>query len=274
MSRIKIIKPCHEQWDHMQDSPTGKFCEKCAKNVIDFTEKNDEEIQSIFSKAQGKEICGRISSMPLSKMAASFFLISNLTFSQVQTQAKTTAPQERTETKIIKISGKLIFQKTKKYIPNADVFFISKNKYLKTTTDDSGSFSLYVSEDLLRRKNVLYFSFDKVNDEIRRSLDKSTLNEVVGNTYENNFVIFSKDETINNKEFAIESESFYLGGAAIISPSPPDYYYFNGKSISENKFEKLKKENPNYQYFIFDGKIAETISNSDNLNYLHLLFSN
>lgn len=273
---IKINKPCLENWDSMQDSLQGKFCEKCAKNIIDFTEKSDCEIQDIFNKANGKEICGRISSMPFSKIATGFILVSNLTFGQAQSPVNistATVRQNSVSAVIIKISGHLIFKDNGKIIPNAEIFFISKEKYIKTLTDETGYFELEIPREFIRNKNVLFFSFDKVNDEIRKKPDRIPSNKMEGDTYENNFTVFSKDETISNKEFSIESKKFYVGGAVIVSPDPPDYYYFNGKSISEEEFKKLRRENPEYQYFIFDGKIAEIISKKISLDNLYLLFS-
>ena len=41
-NQIKIHNPCPENWDNMQDFPSGKFCDKCSKCVIDFTDKTDK----------------------------------------------------------------------------------------------------------------------------------------------------------------------------------------------------------------------------------------
>jgi hypothetical protein len=56
---ITIPKPCHENWNAMTPSETGRFCSSCTKNVVDFTTKNATEIQSFFIENQGKSICGR-----------------------------------------------------------------------------------------------------------------------------------------------------------------------------------------------------------------------
>lgn len=81
--QIRIPNPCPEKWENMQDFTDGKFCEKCSKCVIDFTDKTGEQIRDIFKKANGKEICGRTS---LAMAATGIILITNLTF--VQAQAK------------------------------------------------------------------------------------------------------------------------------------------------------------------------------------------
>jgi hypothetical protein len=56
---ITIPKPCHEDWNAMTPSETGRFCSSCTKNVVDFTTKNATEIQSFFIENQAKSICGR-----------------------------------------------------------------------------------------------------------------------------------------------------------------------------------------------------------------------
>ncbi|RZJ73911.1 hypothetical protein [Flavobacterium sp.] len=55
---LSIPKPCHENWDAMSASPSGKFCASCAKNVIDFAQKSEKEILELLNKSNG-EVCGR-----------------------------------------------------------------------------------------------------------------------------------------------------------------------------------------------------------------------
>ncbi|MDY7395932.1 hypothetical protein UMM65_11805 [Aureibaculum sp. 2210JD6-5] len=56
---ISILKPCHEDWQKMTPSQQGKFCNACAKTVVDFTKKSAQEIQSFFIENKGKKVCGR-----------------------------------------------------------------------------------------------------------------------------------------------------------------------------------------------------------------------
>ncbi|QCX37082.1 hypothetical protein FF125_01000 [Aureibaculum algae] len=56
---ISIPKPCHEDWRKMTPYQQGKFCNSCAKTVVDFTKKSVTEIQSFFIVNQGKKVCGR-----------------------------------------------------------------------------------------------------------------------------------------------------------------------------------------------------------------------
>lgn len=270
---IKIKNPCPENWENMQNTPEGKFCEKCSKCVIDFAEKTDDQIEKIMKKAKGKEICGRISVKSLSAMAAGIILITNLTFVQAQTKKDFGVATEQKTVNSTKVSGRLIFQRTKKEIANAEVVFIHKSKYIKTTTDENGNFVLEIPNELLRRKNLLYFDFEKLNNETYKSLDRKTSNLMNADVYENTSIIFTKKEQINEKEFQIDSQHAYIGGVVIMTERPPDYYYFNGKSMSEKKFEKIRKENPAFQFFIFDDKEAEVIAGKSYVNTVRLLFS-
>ncbi len=65
---IEIPKPCHENWNQMTPDATGKFCGSCAKNVIDFTKMNTQEIQDYFLENQGKMVCGRFKNEQLDSL--------------------------------------------------------------------------------------------------------------------------------------------------------------------------------------------------------------
>jgi len=55
---ISIPKPCHENWLGMTPNEKGKFCDSCAKTVVDFTKKSIVEIQDFFIENQHKKVCG------------------------------------------------------------------------------------------------------------------------------------------------------------------------------------------------------------------------
>lgn len=56
---ISIPKPCHENWDAMLPEEKGRFCQSCAKTVIDFTQSSNAEITSYFQNNRGLKTCGR-----------------------------------------------------------------------------------------------------------------------------------------------------------------------------------------------------------------------
>ena len=55
--RLQIPEPCHQPYDKMHSLPDGRYCEKCEKTVVDFTNISDGELVRIFQKHQGR-ICG------------------------------------------------------------------------------------------------------------------------------------------------------------------------------------------------------------------------
>lgn len=56
---ISIPKPCHQNWSTMLQEEKGKFCESCAKTVVDFTTSSDQEIADYFTLNLALKTCGR-----------------------------------------------------------------------------------------------------------------------------------------------------------------------------------------------------------------------
>ena len=69
--KITIPEPCHEDWNKMTTNETGRFCNSCAKSVIDFTKMKSKEIQDYFIANQGKNICGRFDTKQLDTLVIS-----------------------------------------------------------------------------------------------------------------------------------------------------------------------------------------------------------
>lgn len=55
---ISIPKPCHEDWNIMTPKEKGRFCDSCAKTVINFTKMEDYEIQDFINLNKNNRICG------------------------------------------------------------------------------------------------------------------------------------------------------------------------------------------------------------------------
>jgi hypothetical protein len=67
MKNLYIPNPCSESWEAMSPQDQGKFCSVCSKCVIDFTEKQPQEIQQIFQEQENEAICGRFYHSQLNK---------------------------------------------------------------------------------------------------------------------------------------------------------------------------------------------------------------
>lgn len=58
-THITIPTPCNENWDRMLPEDKGRFCQLCAKTVVDFTNSSPEEITDYFIKNKESKTCGR-----------------------------------------------------------------------------------------------------------------------------------------------------------------------------------------------------------------------
>ena len=65
--KISIPKPCHESWDAMTPEGKGRFCDACAKTVVDFTGMKAPEISEYLLANSGKKVCGRFKDDQLDK---------------------------------------------------------------------------------------------------------------------------------------------------------------------------------------------------------------
>lgn len=60
MFKITIPQPCHENWNVMTPNEQGRFCNACAKTVVDFTQMSDDEVKHfLLAKKEEERICGR-----------------------------------------------------------------------------------------------------------------------------------------------------------------------------------------------------------------------
>lgn len=56
--QLSIPEPCHENWDAMTPTQQGRYCNACAKEVIDFTGLSDTEVLNYFLQKKNEKICG------------------------------------------------------------------------------------------------------------------------------------------------------------------------------------------------------------------------
>ncbi|MFT3827570.1 MAG: carboxypeptidase-like regulatory domain-containing protein [Chitinophagaceae bacterium] len=64
--KLKVPEPCHEDWNKMMPGEQGRFCNACARNVVDFSMMSDKEVLEYFSTA-GANVCGRFNNDQLNK---------------------------------------------------------------------------------------------------------------------------------------------------------------------------------------------------------------
>lgn len=72
---ISIKEPCNEDWSKMTPNERGAHCQRCALNVIDFTNKTAFEIKNILSEefSSNNRVCGRITNYQLDQLNDDFF---------------------------------------------------------------------------------------------------------------------------------------------------------------------------------------------------------
>lgn len=72
MQNLQIQKPCSENWNLMNATEKGAYCEKCATEVVDFTSKTPDEIKSVIKSIGGSTFCSRISNRQLNQLNQEF----------------------------------------------------------------------------------------------------------------------------------------------------------------------------------------------------------
>ena len=80
--KITVPKPCHEDWNQMTPDHTGRFCNSCAKSVVDFSDMKAAEIQEYFIKNRGLKVCGRFKNEQLDSIIIQ--IPKEVLFTQVQ----------------------------------------------------------------------------------------------------------------------------------------------------------------------------------------------
>jgi hypothetical protein len=75
--RVNIPKPCTENWGEMSPTQRGAFCQTCAVDVIDFSNKNPEEVKATLKANIGKHMCGRFKKSQLSDLSRTYQIWEN-----------------------------------------------------------------------------------------------------------------------------------------------------------------------------------------------------
>ncbi len=64
--QLLLTNPCTENWDAMQPSKAGRYCDTCTKHIVDLTTKTDAELIAFFNKTKDN-VCGRLLSSQLQR---------------------------------------------------------------------------------------------------------------------------------------------------------------------------------------------------------------
>ncbi|MBL7703600.1 MAG: carboxypeptidase-like regulatory domain-containing protein [Ferruginibacter sp.] len=57
--QLSIPEPCHENWNGMTPTEQGRFCNACAKEVVDFSTMTDIQVLNYFTNITNEKVCGR-----------------------------------------------------------------------------------------------------------------------------------------------------------------------------------------------------------------------
>jgi hypothetical protein len=74
---VNIPKPCNENWAEMTPTQQGAFCQKCAIDVVDFSNKSAEEVKKTLLEKSGKHLCGRFRKNQLTELSSDYSIWEN-----------------------------------------------------------------------------------------------------------------------------------------------------------------------------------------------------
>ena len=215
-TRIKVIKPCNQDWNKMTTLDKDKFCEKCQKNVIDFTGYKKSQLLDFLNN--NEKVCGRLDQSQLkenfstdktknssiSKLAFLISLGSILGFTEPvnakpkehkteQTEVdKWKSIHPKKESDSITIEG-IVLDPEGLELPGVNI--ILKDTKLGVQTDFDGKFSFTIPSNELKEENYLVFSFIGFETQEYRFYRKNkniNINMVEDNTFMGEVIIVQR----------------------------------------------------------------------------------
>ncbi|MES2798855.1 MAG: hypothetical protein V4638_02460 [Bacteroidota bacterium] len=292
---LKLENPCSEQWNTMQANSEGRFCDSCAKNVIDFTSMSPVEISLKMKQAKGK-ICAQISSeqlnspliiarqqkswsvLPYSTIAASLLIASSLvacethcsfhaynrieqvsTFGQIMNiQSNRNSVPKGTIEDVTLFSGKILHSESQQPIKNAKISFVCTQKVISGYSDEQGNFELKIESNLLDQDNVVRFSYGEVKAPLGDSI-------TYFQGYDTKDVVYSKADFAMKQEVLAHPSIHYVGGIGRYVERKDPIVLENGVPIKYKDFaaalqgEKSVCSLENKEYLYFTGIYAMAI---------------
>ena len=277
---LKINKPCSEHWENMTPNERGRFCDSCAKNVIDFTKLSQAEISKKVQSTKG-EICARVTKqqletpllhlevqkkykLPYSNMAASILLASTMAVStSVQAQQQPGKAQTAVVQKVrlssksnikrkkskpatkpsgfVTFTGKVLSDKEETPIENAKITLVTLQKAITVYSSESGTFSMKIPVVLLDDANVIRISYDEVNFKKRKQFK----------LFDTENYVLNREEISKNYTVKATESMLIMGDIGHYAKTNDPLVIVNGKEMS---FKELQKN-------------AETLSKNKNIFY-------
>ena len=68
---FSIPSPCSQDFSKMKKSEKGRYCDSCAKHVVDFSYKSKEEIIDYLVNKKDQEVCGTFRKEQLDRRSVS-----------------------------------------------------------------------------------------------------------------------------------------------------------------------------------------------------------
>ncbi|MBW8359338.1 MAG: hypothetical protein K0M63_05990 [Weeksellaceae bacterium] len=262
MNNFKINKPCNESWDEMSPETDGKFCSRCSRKVWDFTGSSPTEILKTVNEYQGLKICGLILKTRVNIAAGLLVVVSFTAASCAPVQNPKNSALLIVNNDILKIKGK-VTASDHHLLRNAEVKIVTRNKLYRGRLDDELNFEIEVPESEIKEHNIIKIDYQ---------LTSTTGTGDVFKDY--SLHILSKKDLFANKSLVAHEGLTEIGEVVIVTPEPTDYYYFDGKSISKNKFNQIKQENPHYESLFLEDEIFKNLITKYYSGTVYLLYSN
>lgn len=305
---LKINKPCSEHWQNMTPNERGRFCDICAKNVIDFTKLSQAEISKKVQSAKG-EICARVTKqqletpllhlevqkkykLPYSNMAASILLASTMA---VSTSVQAQQQPEKTQTEVVQkvrlssksnikrkqskpatkpsgfvtFTGKVEDNDKETPIEGAEIMFVTLQKMYVARSQKDGTFSMEIPVEFVDDANVIRVSYHGV--DLKREP------ESYPTIYETTDYILSKKELTSTYVIKAVEEYVYMGGISSYSEKIKPVIVYNGERIQYKSMstlasqEKTKYDFSNKVHYHFNSRIAMAIYGEEAKDGLYII---
>lgn len=263
ITKLTSTFKCPENFDEMQPNEKGKFCEKCAKTVIDF--KNTHT----FEFKEGEHVCLSYRKSQLNtpliikQMASGMLLATSLLATQACSKSSQNTPkteiQENENTHIIK--GIVLSEDTNQPIPNVEIQFVRTDTIVRSISNQKGEYTLTIPNELIEEKNVLRFVPDNKDSEV---------------DYLTSDLLYSK-KSDSKKLKTYLTRDYAFVGEMIESPEKinPPIVYLNGKKISYDEYSKLlEQKNIKIKcHSFFRDEFAQHLTKNDSIDSVIILES-